>query len=45
VRNQDDVQQIARKKHAGESIELTIIRGGKSMKVSVTLAALDNAVV
>jgi putative serine protease PepD len=45
VKNQDDVQQAARRKHAGESIELTIVRGGKSMKISVTLAALDNTVV
>ncbi len=45
VKNQDDVQQVARKKHAGEAIDLTIIRGGKSMKITVTLAALDSAVV
>lgn len=44
VKNQDDVAQAARKKHAGEAIELTIIRGGRSMKVSVTLAALDSVV-
>jgi S1-C subfamily serine protease len=45
VRNQDDLLQAARKKHAGEAMELTIIRGGRSTKVSVTLAALDNSVV
>jgi S1-C subfamily serine protease len=44
VKNQDDVTQATRKKHAGEAIELTIIRGGRSMKVTVTLTALDSVV-
>ncbi|MEI9813801.1 MAG: PDZ domain-containing protein [Acidobacteriota bacterium] len=44
VKQADDVLQAARKKHAGESIELTILRAGRSMKVNVTLAALDSQV-
>jgi S1-C subfamily serine protease len=45
VVNGNDVSQAARKKHAGESIELTIFRGGRSMKVTITLAALDESIV
>jgi S1-C subfamily serine protease len=40
----DDIIRAVNKKHAGESIELTLIRAGRSMKVTVTLEALDDAV-
>ena len=42
VQAEDDVSKAASRKHAGEAIELTIYRGGRSMKVSVTLAPLDD---
>ena len=31
VKGDDDIVQAATRKHAGESVELTIIRGGRSM--------------
>ncbi len=37
----DDITRAASRKHAGESIELTVVRGGRTMKLSVTLAPLD----
>ncbi len=42
IERADDITRAASKKHAGDAVELTIIRGGRSMKVSVTLAPLDN---
>lgn len=42
IERADDITRAASKKHAGEAVELTIIRGGRSMKVSVVLAPLDN---
>jgi S1-C subfamily serine protease len=42
VQAEDDVSRTAARKHAGESIELTIYRGGRSMKVNVILAPLDD---
>lgn len=44
VKSEDDISRAATKKHAGDAVELTVIRGGRSMKVSVTLAALDDGV-
>ncbi|MEP7353473.1 MAG: trypsin-like peptidase domain-containing protein [Acidobacteriota bacterium] len=41
VEREDDVVRAASRKHAGEKVELTIIRDGRTMKVAVTLAALD----
>jgi S1-C subfamily serine protease len=38
----DDISRAAARKHAGESIELTIYRDGRTLKVRVTLAALDD---
>jgi S1-C subfamily serine protease len=42
IQNGDDITRAANQKHAGESIELTLIRAGRSMKVNVTLEALDD---
>jgi S1-C subfamily serine protease len=42
VERADDISRAAAKKHAGEAIELTILRGGRSTKVRVTLAPLDD---
>lgn len=42
VERGDDITRAASRKHAGESIELTIVRGGRTMRVNVTLAPLDN---
>ncbi len=44
VQAEDDVVRAATRKHAGEAIELTIFRGGRSMKIHVTLAPLDDVV-
>jgi S1-C subfamily serine protease len=44
VQRADDVSRAATRKHAGETVELTVIRGGRSIKVNVTLAPLDNVV-
>jgi S1-C subfamily serine protease len=44
VKGDDDIVRAATSKHAGESLELTIIRGGRSMKISVNLAPLDDVV-
>jgi len=44
VEREDDVSRAATRKHAGESVELTIIRGGRSIKVNVILAPLDDVV-
>lgn len=44
VQQQDDVIRAALKKHAGDKIELTILRGGRSMKITVTLDPLDDRV-
>lgn len=44
VKGEDDISRAASAKHAGDVVELTIIRGGRSMKLSVTLAPLDDAV-
>lgn len=38
----DDISRAAARKHAGETLELTIYRDGRTMKVQVTLAALDD---
>lgn len=38
----DDIMRAALKKHAGETLELTVIRSGRSTKVTVTLAPLDD---
>lgn len=45
VERQDDIYRAASRKHAGETIELTILRDGRSMKVNVTLAPLDDEVI
>jgi S1-C subfamily serine protease len=44
VHNQDDVTTAASRKHAGESLELTVWRAGRSMKLNVTLAPLDDVI-
>ena len=44
VQQQDDITRLALKKHAGESIELTVFRNGRSIKITVTLAPLDDQV-
>ncbi|MEO8098637.1 MAG: trypsin-like peptidase domain-containing protein [Acidobacteriota bacterium] len=41
VQREDDVVTAASRKHAGEKLEITIFRAGRSIKVSVTLAPLD----
>ena len=43
VEREDEISRAAPKKHAGESIELTIKRGGRSSKVRVVLAPLDDS--
>jgi serine protease Do len=44
VQEGDDVTRVALKKHAGETIELTVFRNGRSVKLAVTLAPLDDGV-
>lgn len=44
VQQGDDVIRAALKKHAGEKLELTILRAGRSMKIAVTLAPVDDQV-
>jgi S1-C subfamily serine protease len=44
VQGEDDVSRAATRKHAGESVELTIYRGGRSIKINVTLVPLDDVV-
>jgi S1-C subfamily serine protease len=44
VKGDEDIVRAASKKHAGDGVELTIIRAGRSMKISVILAALDDVV-
>lgn len=44
VQQQDDVIRAALKKHAGDKIELTILRNGRPMKIAVTLAPVDDQV-
>jgi S1-C subfamily serine protease len=44
VAGEDDVIRAASRKHAGEKLELTIVRDGRSMNVTVTLGALDDTV-
>ncbi|MEO5926002.1 MAG: trypsin-like peptidase domain-containing protein [Bryobacteraceae bacterium] len=44
VKGEDEIVRIVTRKHAGETIELTIYRAGRSQKISVTLAPLDNVV-
>jgi len=43
VEREDEISRAASKKHAGESIELTIKRGSRSSKVRVVLAPLDDS--
>lgn len=45
VERQDDIYRAAIRKHAGERIELTILRDGRSMKINVTLAALEDDII
>jgi S1-C subfamily serine protease len=40
----DAISLAASRKHAAEMLELTIIRAGRSMKVNVTLAPLDDVI-
>jgi len=44
VERADDITRVASRKHAGEKIELTLFRDGRSVKVNVTLASLDESV-
>lgn len=44
VKGEDDISRAASGKHAGETVELTIIRGGRTSRISVTLAPLDDTV-
>ena len=45
VERADEITRAASAKHAGDKLELTIVRDGRSMKVLVTLAALDQGVI
>lgn len=45
VEREDAVLRAASTKRAGEKIELTIIRDGRTSKVTVTLAAIDDEVI
>jgi S1-C subfamily serine protease len=38
----NDISRVAARKHAGETIELTIFRDGRTIKVAVRLAAMDD---
>jgi S1-C subfamily serine protease len=42
IERTDAIARAADKKHAGETVELTIIRGGRILKVPVVLAALPD---
>jgi S1-C subfamily serine protease len=42
IERSDDIARAAARKYAGDSLELTIVRGGRTMKVAVTLAALPD---
>jgi S1-C subfamily serine protease len=44
IQSSDDIYRAANAKHAGESIELTIVRGGRTSTVKITLEALDSGV-
>jgi S1-C subfamily serine protease len=44
VQDQDDITRLVLKKHAGETIDLTIYRDGRTSKISVKLAPLDDGV-
>jgi S1-C subfamily serine protease len=45
VERQDDIYRAASRKHAGERVELTVLRDGRTMKVNVTLAALEEEII
>jgi S1-C subfamily serine protease len=44
IQSGDDISRVANAKHAGDTIELTIVRDGRTMTVKVTLEALDSGV-
>jgi S1-C subfamily serine protease len=44
VERENDISRVAAHKHAGDKMELTIFRAGRSMQVTITLAALDDRV-